>query len=130
MVRPVSVSPLMMAKLMGAAPRYCGSSEAWRQHPERHHDEQIGLVGSQLLQKRRVFQLLGLQQGESMLQRGLLDVGILYLASSPGRFVGHGDDDSDLIAGFEDGLKLRGSEFGGAEIGDSDVVFHGCQKKS
>jgi len=28
-VTPVSVSPLMMAQLMGAAPRYCGSSAAW-----------------------------------------------------------------------------------------------------
>ena len=29
-VTPVSVSPLMIAQLIGAAPRYWGSSEAWR----------------------------------------------------------------------------------------------------
>ena len=30
MVMPVSVSPLMTAQLMGAAPRYCGNNDAYK----------------------------------------------------------------------------------------------------
>ena len=40
-VTPVSVSPLMTAQLMGAAPRYCGSSEAWRLNVPRRGMAQI-----------------------------------------------------------------------------------------
>ena len=40
-VTPVSRSPLMMAQLMGAAPRYCGSSEAWRLKVPRRGIDQM-----------------------------------------------------------------------------------------
>jgi len=63
-----------------------------------------------------------------MLQCSLLDIGILYFPPTTSRFVGHGDDDSHFIAGGKDGFELRGRKFWGAEIGDSDVLFHIVKK--
>ena len=77
-----------------------------RQHPEGHHDEQVGMVRGQLLQKRLVFQLFGLQQRQAMRQGDILHVGILYLPATSGRLVGHGDDNSHFIASSKDGFEL------------------------
>ena len=110
----------------GASPRHLPHHGG--QHPEGHHDEQVSLVRGQLLQKRFVSQLLGLQQRQTMRQGDILHVGILYLPASTGGLVGHGDDDGHFIAGGKDGFELRGRKFWGAEIGDSEVLFHIVKK--
>ena len=97
-----------------------------RQHPESHHDEEVGLIGCQLLQKRRVFQLFGLKQRQIVFQCSFLNLGILYLPATTSGLVGHGDDGSDIIVSREDGFELRGGKFWCAEIYDSDFV-HVCE---
>ena len=92
------------------------------QHPEGHHDKEVGLIGLQRFQKLWVFQLFRLKQGQVVLQGGLLDLGILYLPATSDGFVGHGDDGNYLIANREDGFELRGGKFWCAEIYDSDFV--------
>ena len=92
------------------------------QHPECHHDKEVGLVGCQGLQKLQVFQLLGLKQWETMLHGSLLDLGILYLSATTSRLVGHGDHGGYFIASRKDGFELRSGKLWRAEINDSNLV--------
>ena len=68
-VTPVRFSPWMMAQLMGAAPRYCGSRAAGHaphhlgQHAEDYHDLQVGVQRFESFEELGSLQLFGLQHG-------------------------------------------------------------------
>ena len=87
-VTPVRVSPLMRHQLMGAEPRYSGSSDAWtlivpsggmsstclgKDLPEGRRDKQIRLERFQRLASLRAADALKLQHGDAMLQCADLD---------------------------------------------------------
>ena len=129
-VTPVSVSPLIMAQLMGAAPRYCGSNEAWRIESavEGHVPKTSGSMrkatitwrsarlAAQGVQKIGVLQLFRLEHGE-VVRKGVLFYGTLreFALMSPHGLVGHGDTATTLYPPSTRARRLPTAKVGGAQ---------------
>ena len=107
---PVSVSPLMTAQLIGAAPRYCGSSEACR----LNFDE------------LRCFQLFGLQYRKSQFERGQLNLALMQFLAPSGGFVGRCDHGHDVVAPGDLRPERRYGEFGRTHKYDAQLFRIHC----
>ena len=71
-----------------------------RQHSESNHNLQIGIPGTQSLDKRFIFQSFRLEKRQVMLQRILFHRRELHLMSTSSRLVGHRDYPYYIISAF------------------------------
>ena len=91
----------------------------FREHPEGHHDEQVGLPGAQRLEEFRVLELDRLEHGDAVRHGVLLDGALVDLEAAAGGLVGDGHHADDLVAGLDEGVERLDREFGRAHINDA-----------
>ena len=90
------------------------------QHSECHHDLQIGLQGVEGGEKGFIFQFLGLQHGQALLQGVLLDGrGLQRVLMPPHRLVRHRDNANYVVAAAYKFVKGGNGEVGRAHIYDA-----------
>ena len=92
-------------------------------HAEGYDNKHVGLVGCQLLKKLWVAELLGLQQGQVMVESVLLDGTEDYFLSASSLPVGHGDDGTDLMAALHDSVEALNGKVGSSEIDDFHYLY-------
>ena len=83
------------------------------QHTESHHHLQVGVVGAQLADKRRVLHLFGLQHGQTVLQRVFLYFRWLqYTAMASHGLIGLGDNGHHIVSALYEPLQGADGKFG------------------
>ena len=94
------------------------------QHAEGYHDLQVGLQGAQFLEESRVFQLLGLEDGDALTDGILLDGRSLQLrVMTANGLIGHSDDTHHIVAAFNEAAKRLNRKVGGAHVNDSHIYI-------
>ena len=78
------------------------------------HDERIGAKRPHALELRRVLQARRLRHGQSVIQREAFDRIQGRAQAAPGRTVGLGQDQGNLVAGGDDARQSSLSELGRA----------------
>ena len=90
-------------------------------HSEGDHDAQVGPQRLHRPDELRVFQLFGLQDGKSQLQRGDLNLALMEFPAPSGGFVGCGHHTHDVVAAGDERPQRRHGEFGRAHEYDAKV---------
>ena len=99
----------------------------FRQHPESHHDEEIGLHGLELLQELRILQFHRLQNRNTVLDSELLDRAFVDFLSPATRLVSHCDHTYNIVFPLQECLKWSHREIRCAHIDDSRLLEYSCQ---
>ena len=90
------------------------------QHSERHHDLQIGLQGIEGCEEGFIFEFLGLQHGQALLQGVLFDGrGLQRVLMPPHRLVRHRDNADYVVAAAYKFVERGNGEVGRAHIYDA-----------
>ena len=89
------------------------------QHSERHHHEQVGLIGGQFRKESRIFEPERLQHRNAVSHSVLLHRTLLHFEPATGRLVRHRDYRHHLVAFPHKGVERCHREFGSAHEYDA-----------
>ena len=92
------------------------------QHAESHHNEHVGMVGSEGFEEGWVAELLGLQQWQVVRQSVVFHGTVDDFLSAAGLTVGHGDNGGHLVARLYYGVEALHGEIGCPEENDAHLI--------